>query len=442
MPKEILRCGVWSPTLFGKPKRILLVDCNNFYASCERVFNPSLIGKPVVILSSNDGCVIARSNEAKALDIPMGAPAFQYDYIFKKHKVHVFSSNFALYGDMSARVMQVLASHAADIEVYSVDEAFLHIVDYAHEQDNAYYAAQAQLLIRKVKQYTGIPISIGIGPTKTLAKIANKIAKKSGTANYFDITDRADADHWLEQIEVGEIWGVGRRYAKLLIAHNITTAYALKYASDEWVRKKMTINGLKMVHELRGIPCFGLDEGIEPNKSFVVSRSFGHPITTLHHLQQAAATHAVTGACKLRQQGSMAAHVTAFVLFRHYQDDQRLYESASVHLPLPTSFTPTIISAVKACIEKIYKPGLIYKKVGIMLNDIVSQDQLQMNLYTDSSNRKKHTDAMCMIDSINTKWGINTLTFAATGINQPWKSKKEKCSARYTTSWHELLEIK
>ena len=420
----------------------MLVDCNNFYVSCERVFNPALMAKPVVILSNNDGCVIARSNEAKALDIPMGAPAFQYEHIFKKYNVYVFSSNFSLYGDMSARVMQTLAQEAAEIEVYSVDEAFLHIADLGHEDDAAYYAKQAHALIKKVKQYTGIPISIGIAPTKTLAKIANKIAKKNtALGGYCDLTQCAYIDDLLGKIPVGDIWGVGRRYAKMLIAHNITSARALKYAPDEWVRKKMTINGLKMVHELRGIPCFAIDESVEPNKSFVVSRSFGNPITALHHLQEAAATHAVTGARKLRQQKLLVRHITAFVLVRSYQDAQRHYKSASVTLPVATSYTPTIISAVKACIEQLYKPGLIYKKAGILLNDIVPQEFLQMNLYADTKDMSKQKQAMQAFDKISAKWGYDKITFAATGMDKPWQSKKEKKSACFTTSWQELFEI-
>ena len=421
---------------------MLLVDCNNFFVSCERVFNPTLIGKPVVVLSSNDGCVIARSNEAKALDIPMGAPAFQYMHIFKKYNVYVYSSNFSLYGDMSYRVMQVLTQECTDIEVYSVDEAFLHIVDYGHEQDSTYYAARAQLLIRKVKQYTGIPISIGIAPTKTLAKVANKIAKKNpALGGYYDITDRSDIDEILEKVPVGDVWGVGRRYARMLIAHNTTTARALKYVPDAWARKKMTINGLKMVHELRGIPCFAVDEMVEPNKSFIVSRSFGKPITTITHLKEAASVHAVSGARKLRKQGLLASHISAFALFRYHQDEQRYYASASAQLPLATAYTPDIISAVKQCVDNFYKPGAIYKKVGIMLNDIVSKDYMQLTIYEIPKNLSKQSDAMQALDKVTNKWGVDALTYAATGTNQFWQAKKEKKSPCFTTSWHELLEI-
>jgi DNA polymerase V len=404
------------------------------------VFNPSLIGKPVVVLSNNDGCVIARSNEAKALDIPMGAPAFQYINLFKKHNVHLFSSNFCLYGDMSSRVMHTLAQEATDLEVYSVDEAFLHIMDFGNEQNSDYFKAQGLKLVRKVKQHTGIPISIGIAPTKTLAKIANKIAKKNPIhGNCFDITDRSDIDDILEQVPVGDIWGVGRRYAKMLIANGITTARALKYADDVWVRKKMTIIGLHMVHELRGIPCFAIDEQVEPNKSFVVSRSFGQSTSDAKLVKEAAAHHAASGARKLRKQKLLAAHVSAFVLYRRPSDTERSYMSASIALSEPSSYSPTIISAAKACIDKLFIPGLIYKKAGIMLNDLSSTDEEQLQIGADLPLKTKHNAWMQAVDRVTTKWGTDRLIFAATGIDRPWATKKELRSARYTTSWEELL---
>ena len=378
-------------------------------------------------------------------NIPMGAPAFEYVNLFKKHDVYIFSSNFSLYGDMSARVMQVLAQEASEIEVYSVDEAFLHLVDYGHEQDTIYFAARAQLLIRKVKQYTGIPISVGIGPTKTLAKIANKIAKKNPLCGgSFDITDHPEIEALLEKFPVADVWGVGRRYARMLIAHNITNARALRDAPDAWVRKKMTINGLRTVHELRGIPCFAVDENIDANKSFVVSRSFGKTITDIAHLYEAAATHAASGGRKLRKQKLVAGHVSVFVLIRKYHEDTRIYESAGIALPVATSYTPDIISAAKACIDKLYKPGLMYKKVGIMLNDIRPAESLQMNLYALKKDTNKQNSMMGAVDRVTTKWGTDKLTFAATGPgqDQPWQPKKEKKSACFTTSWHELLTIK
>lgn len=431
-----------SPMLSGKPKRIVLVDCNNFFVSCERVFDPTLIGKPVVVLSSNDGCVVARSQEAKALDIPMGAPAFECEHIFKKHNVQIFSSNFALYGDMSARVMQTLAQEAVDMEVYSVDEAFLHFADYGQEDDAAYYAARSQMLIRKVKQHTGIPISIGIAPTKTLAKVANKIAKKNpALGGYCDITGRADVDDLLEKIPVGDVWGVGRRYAKMLIANTISTARALKYAPDAWVRKAMTINGLKMVHELRGIPCFAIDGTVQANQSITVSRSFGKVIINIDHLQEAAATHAVSAARKLRAQDLVAAHVTVFALASTYYDSSRSYQSAQRAIALSSSYTPDIISAAKACVRAFYTPGLRYKKVGVILTDLIHADHLQLNLYGPQKNLDKQASAMNALDSVTARWGTDKLTFAAAGVEHPWQVKKGKKSPCFTTSWHELLTI-
>lgn len=386
--------------------------------------------------------MIARSNEAKALDIPMGAPAFQYINFFKKHNVYLFSSNFSLYGDMSSRVMHTLAQEATDIEVYSVDEAFLHIQDYKNEDNSDYFKAQALKLVRKVKQHTGIPISIGIAPTKTLAKIANKIAKKNPAyGGYFDITDRADIDEILEKVPVGDIWGVGRRYAKMLIANGIATARALKYADDAWVRKKMTVIGLQMVHELRGIPCFAIDEEVEPNKSFVVSRSFGQSTTDPKLVKEATAHHAASGARKLRKQKLLASHVSAFVLYRRPSDTERSYMSASIALAEPTNYSPTIISTAKACIDKLFIPGLIYKKAGIMLNDLSSAEQAQLSIGSNIAKDNKQKAWMEAVDKVTTKWGTDRLIFAATGIERPWATKKELRSACYTTSWDELLTL-
>ena len=386
--------------------------------------------------------MIARSNEAKALDIPMGAPAFQFAPLFKKHNVQLFSSNFSLYGDMSSRVMHTLAQEATDIEVYSVDEAFLHIGDFGNEQNSDYFKAQGLKLVRKVKQHTGIPISIGIAPTKTLAKIANKIAKKNPIhGNCFDITDRTDIDEILENVPVDDIWGVGRRYAKMLTTNGIATARALKYADDAWVRKKMTVIGLQMVHELRGIPCFAIDEEVEPNKSFVVSRSFGKSTTDAALVKEAVALHATSGARKLRKQKLLTAHVTAFVLYRQPSDTERSYMSASVALHIPTDYTPTLISAAKACIDKLFKPGLIYKKAGIMLNDLSSTDQEQLDIGADLTQKSKQKAWMGAVDRVTTKWGTDRLIFAASGIERPWATKKELRSACYTTSWEELLTL-
>jgi DNA polymerase V len=442
MLSKILRCGVLLPILSAKPKRVLLVDCNNFFVSCERVFNPTLIGKPVVVLSNNDGCVIARSQEAKALGVPMGAPAFKWLEFFKKHHVHVFSSNFALYGDMSSRVMQTLSSEATDIEVYSVDEAFIHLADYGNEDNDLYYAARAQLLMRKVKQHTGIPISIGIAPTKTLAKIANKMAKKNDPlGGYYDITNSADIDDLLEQVPIGDVWGIGRRYGRFLSARKITTARALKYAPDAWVRKNLTIVGLKTVYELRAIACLAIDESVEDNKSFTVSRSFGKAVTDINHLYESVATHATAGALKLRKQKSAVRYVSVFLLNNKYHDIQNYFHSAGIELLQASSYTPDIISAAKKCVDKLYKPGSVYKKAGIILADISGQAHIQIHMLAPDRNATKQRDIMQACDRITYKWGSEKLTFAATGITRPWQTKREKKSPSFTTNWDEILTI-
>ena len=327
-------------------KRFFLIDCNNFFVSCERIFNPKLVGKPVVVLSNNDGCVISRSNEAKALGIGMGQAAFECESIIKKHNVYVFSSNFTLYADISARVMQTLAELATDIEVYSIDEAFL----YVHPSRNGTDYGQYMRML--VKQRTGIPIAIGIGQTKTLAKIANKLAKKKPQYNgVFDITNHPDTDTLLASLPVRDVWGVGRQYEKLLLSAGITTPRDLKYAPDKWVRKKMTIVGLKTVMELRGIACIDLAEEIPAKQSITVSRSFGRLVTTKREVQEAIATYIIRAAQKLRKDKLLASVVTVFVSTSRYHDQQRYFNSMSVVCPLATDYTPHLLEAAEICLE-------------------------------------------------------------------------------------------
>jgi DNA polymerase V len=298
-------------------KRFLLIDCNNFFVSCERVFNPALKNKPVIVLSSNDGCVIARSNEAKLLGIPMGIPAFQCADLVKKHNIQVFSSNFALYGDMSNRIMYTLAQYVTALEIYSIDEAFLFIpeVTQSEELNNFYYTEYAQFLRKKVLQHTGIPISIGIGPTKTLAKVANKIAKKNSEHNgVFDITHR-DKDTILEQLDVRDIWGIGSRYAKFLHAYGIHTARDFMHSNEQWIKKKLTVFGHKTLLELRGVSCLHVEEITSEKKSITVSRSFGRSVTSYIELQESVAHYISMAAQKLRAQNMAAGVITVFIIF-------------------------------------------------------------------------------------------------------------------------------
>lgn len=424
--------------------RYYLVDCNNFYVSCERVFDPTLHKKPVVVLGSNDACIIARSNEVKALGVKMGVPAFECEALFKKHKVLVYSANFALYGDMSSRVMQTLTECATDIEIYSVDEAFLFVPNYTNGgSQETYYLAYAHYIRMRVKQETGIPVSVGIGPTKTLAKIANRLAKKNPEYNgAFDITDHPDIDKLLTSIEIGDVWGIGHRYAKLLQQHNIINARDFKYADDAWVRKNMTIVGLKTLLELRGISCLSLADCPEQKQSITVSRSFGQKVTELRQAKEALASYVSTAAEKLRAQHSLTSHLTVYAVTNRYHDPLNYFQSAHMQLPIATDYTPELIAAAHICLDKIFQKGLIYKKVGILFTDLVPNNFLQMNtLVPIKKNINKQTRWIKTIDSINNKWGRNKLFFAASGIKQPWKMYQARKSACFTTNWHELLTI-
>jgi len=429
-------------------KRIALADCNNFYASCERVFNPKLIGKPVVILSSNDGCIIARSNEAKKLGIKMGEPLFKCADLIKKHNVFVYSSNFSLYGDMSARVMQTLSEQVTDIEIYSIDEAFFYMQNpvtrfETNQEELNWYTNHAQVIRKKVHQKTGIPVSIGVGPTKTLAKIANTIAKKfPAFENVFDLTNHPKLDDILKNVAVGDIWGIGYRYADFLKRHNIKTAYELKQSDEFWIRKNLTINGLKTLLELRGMPCINLEESPEEKKSITVSRSFGQNITELNDLKEAIAYHTTRGAEKLRAQKMSAGVITVFLGFSNYYDHHKQYLSSTITFPMASSYTPELINYAINCLEKIFKKGVMYKKAGILLSDFCSSSHIQLSPFESIPDLEKQCNAMKTLDKINFKMGRNKLFFAASGIKHSWQPKREKKSPAYTTNWHEILTIK
>ncbi len=415
-------------------KRVFLVDCNNFFVSCERVFNASLIGKPVVVLSSNDGCVISRSNEAKALGIKMGVPAFECESLFKKYGVRVFSSNFALYADMSDRVMRTLAAEAVDIEIYSIDEAFLHV----HSTEYSDYGRYLSTLVR---QRTGIPVSVGIGPTKTLAKVANLLAKKKEEyKGVFDITEHPSLDDLLADFPVSDVWGVGYRYTKNLLAAGIRTARDLKYAPDEWIRKKLARPGLKTVFELRGIECIKLMNELVPKKSITVSRSFGRILFEQKHLLQAVAFFMIRAAQKLRKEGCLASTVTVFIATSYYEGHNRYVNSVSYVLPVATAYTPDLLHAVEICLHRIFKQGYRYKKAGVILSNFVLPDQMQLSLFSPLPNTPKQETLMKVCDTINSRFG-SILSYAVVGFDQTWKAQCMKRSPHYTTSWNELLVL-
>ena len=417
-----------------------LVDCNNFYVSCERVFDPALEGRPVVVLSNNDGCVIARSNEVKARDVKMGTPEFQARELFRKNGVVVFSSNYALYGDMSQRVMSTLQEFTSRLEIYSIDEAFLLLEAASPER----LVELGSLIRSTVKQWTGLPVSIGIGPTKTLAKLASRFAKRNpGLNGVFNLTDHPRLDELLNRFEVGDIWGVGPRYEKFLQKHGIHSALQLKNAHDGWVKKHMTVMGLRTVQELRGVSCFALEELPVAKKGIMSSRSFGKPVESLEELKEALATYVSRAGEKLRAQRSAASIVHVFLLTNRFKPNEPQYgNSCTTELSIPSSYTPELIWHAHRCLEKIFKPGYRYKKTGVLLAEIVSRDRIQLNLFSLDYPHERNKKVMQVVDDINSRWGTDTLRYAAEGMKKEWGMRRQKLSPRYTTQWSEIPVVK
>lgn len=415
-------------------KVFALVDCNNFYCSCERLFRPELHNQPIVVLSNNDGCVIARSNEAKALGLKMGDPHFKIKDLLTKHKVHVFSSNYTLYGDLSHRVMTILQQQEPEVEVYSIDEAFISL-PYTPGKSHADYA---RYLKHKVKQCVGIPVAIGIGPTKTLAKVANRLAKKNAQHNgVFDITDHGQLDELLANYDVEDVWGIGRQSAHKLRMRGILTAKDLRDADDVWIRKQLTVTGLRTAMELRGISCMPLELAQPDKKSIISSKSFGRPVTTLADMKEAVATYLSTAAEKLRGQGSAAGAVQVFISTNTFNPNQPQHvQSMMASLPSPSAYTPTLLKAALQCLDGIYKPGYQYKKAGVMLTEIVSAGHQQINLFGPVTT--ENPELMQAVDRINQKWGRQTVQLAAAGLTKSWKMVQSHKSPAYTTNWSEL----
>ena len=379
-----------------------LMDCNNFYASCERVFNPSLNGRPVVVLSNNDGCVIARSNEAKALGIPMGAPAYQIKELVEKHGITVFSSNYTLYGDMSARVMSILSSLAPDIEVYSIDEAFVNL-DGVKD-----YQSLGTTIVNKVYKGTGIPVSL----------------------------TEEKREKALRLFEIGDVWGIGRRQAAKLEKESVKTAYDFTQLPGSWVRKYMTVVGERTWKELRGIPC--ITENITPRKQICTSRSFGQMIDNIEQMDEAVSTFAATCAKKLREQKGYAVSLHVFIITNRFREDLPQYwKSVSVNLPVPTDDTLEIVHYALTGLRSIFRTGYQYKKAGVIITEITYN--VQHNLF-DTVDRDKRDRLMNAIDSINGKHG-HSVKLAVQGQGTGWKLKQEQLSKHYTTDLGEIIEI-
>ncbi len=416
---------------------IALVDCNNFYVSCERVFHPDLEGKPVAVLSNNDGCVVARSAEVKALGVKMGTPAFQCAELFARHKVRVFSSNYTLYGDMSHRVMEVLRESAPRIEVYSIDEAFLDLSGLRAEP-----ALSRSAGIRKtVGKWTGIPVSIGLGPTKTLAKIANRLAKKRPEWNgLFDLTGTDRRKAILKTVPVKEIWGIGPRYARLLQDRGLQSALDLSNCADWWIRKHLTITGLYTVFELRGQPCLDLEPVPAPQKSVACSRSFGSPISELPAIRQALCLYVQQAAVKLRGQGLLAGHIQVFLKTNSFKPGPRHEAHQGRPLPRPTAFTPTLLSKAREILEVLYRPGHAYQKAGVILSELKPASTRQLSLFDpDQEQQSRENKLMQALDRLNSKYGQDTVRIGLTGDSRKsWEMRRDRLSRRFTTAWDEL----
>ena len=423
----------------NKKRIFALADCNSFYASCERVFNPKLNNRPVVVLSNNDGCIVARTNEAKELGIKMGEPLFKAKKIIEKYNVKVFSSNYALYGSMSNRVMKILEQSFPNIEIYSIDEAFMEISDLKKIYDYSEYAKKIREIILK---WTGIPVSIGIGETKTLAKIANQIAKDNPKINgVFDITKIKNKEKILKKIKVGKIWGIGNKLSKFLIKNNIYNAYEFIKQDNRWVRKNMNVLGLKTKMELNGISCYELENSFKQRKSCCVSRSFGKKITSLKNMREAVSTYISRAAEKIRNEKLVSNNINLYIRTSPFKKVAKEYYSNSVSIPLnfPTNNTIILNKATLLGLNKIFKKGYLYQKARVILSGLENENS-DLNLFEEDDKKKEFL--MNAFDFINQKYGNNSVRIASEGIEKKWLMKRSKCSSNFTTNLKDLLVVK
>lgn len=422
-------------------KLFALVDCNSFYASCEKIFRPDLKNRPVAVLSNNDGVVVACSREVKELGIPTGQPYYKCAHILDKHDVKVFSSNYILYGDISNRVMSILKEFSKEIEIYSIDEAFLRLEN-LNLKDPTQYAMEVR---KTVEKWTGVPISAGIGPTKTLAKAANKLAKKYlDLRGVLDLTNHPQKDKFLDKLQVKDIWGIGRQYSKFLIKNGIKTALQLKNTADNWAKKKLTVSGLRTVLELRGISCIELDHTPSPRKGIISSRSFSHPVTKLSELKESVAKYIAIAAEKLRADASTASKLTVYITTNWFKDEPQYSNQATITLPEASSYTPELVTYAHQALESIYKDQYSYKKAMVILSDIRDTRAQQKNIFSNYtiSESQDNDNLMNSVDYLKKRWGRDSIKLAAEGIEQKWWMKSEMRSARLTTCWEELPRVK
>ena len=418
---------------------IALVDCNNFYASCERAFNPNWNNRPVVVLSNNDGCVIARSNEAKALGIKMGVPAYQIKNEIERYGIGVFSSNYTLYGDMSNRVMTMLSSYSPNIEVYSIDECFLDFSGFERYNLKEY----GEEIVRTVSKGTGIPVSMGIAPTKTLAKVANKFAKKyKGYKGVCIIDTEQKRIEALKRTEIGDVWGIGHRYTKRLALYGVSTAYDFAQMPKAWVRQQMTVVGERTWKELNGEPCIDLELVTPDKKQICTSRAFGEAISEIEGLEEAVSSYASICAGKLRKQRSCAQALMVFIHTNNFREDlPQYFQNCVVKLPLPTNNTPEIVHYALIALRNIYRKGYFFKKAGVIIIDIVPDSAIQQNMF-DNVDRERQKKLMKVVDRLNSGFNRNNLTLAVQGGRRKWKLKQELLSPCYTTRLSDIINIK
>ncbi len=423
-------------------RNIALIDVNNFYVSCERVFNPRLNNKPVVVLSNNDGCAVARSNEVKALGVPMGAPWFKLKDLAKQHNILAYSSNYALYADMSNRVMSILKQYSPDQEIYSIDESFLDLTAFKSKDLVEY----GQHMRQRIKRWTGLPVCVGIGSTKTLSKLANHCAKKrtefNGVCNLNTMAPEA-VNQMFSEIDVGEVWGVGRKLAPKLNVLGINTVLDLKRANPERLRQQFSVVMEKTIFELNGVVCIELEEIAPPKKQILSSRSFGYPVTDYNSLAESITLYMSRAAEKLRRQKYYAGLVYIYIRTSPFKENERFYSSGrTIALPSPTDDTRQLVNVALWGLRQIYMSNFNYAKAGVMLDELVTAQGIQTDLFSNQSSTPKSVQLMATLDSINKRMGKESIKLASEGFRRPWKMKQENKSPCYTTSWVDVIQAR
>lgn len=431
----------------GTPPVFALVDVNNFYASCEQLWEPKLRNRPVVVLSNNDGCVVARSKEAKAIGVPMGSPWFKLKDLAKQHRIIALSSNYELYADMSNRAVEVLRDFSPDIEVYSIDESFLSL-DGMRGISKDSFTAYGQEIRDRMARWVGLPVCVGVGNTKTRTKFANHLAKKNpcfdGVCD-FESLSLSEQEDWMARNEVGEVWGVGRRITQKLGTMGIHTVLDLQRADLELMRRTFSVVMQRTVRELQGCSCLPLEMMMPAKKQIMSSRSFGKPVYELEELKEAVATYICRAAEKLRAQNSVAGAVTVAVMTNRFKPDEPQYSrSVIVPIPDPTADSRILVAYAIRVLEQIYRPGFAYKKAAVMLSELTPKSQRQASLWdmeADELPRQRSERLVGVLDEINRRFGRGTLKIGSMGTAPAWTMKRERVSPRYTTRWGDIPKV-